>query len=413
MAMPKAQHVIQDDISRRQFRLRESIRAAGLLEPLVVQRDETTNEFTLVGGGRTRLKLLESLFAETGDKRYQIVTCVEPPAKSISNLQLSHLVQNRFRRTGTFVHRALRLMYCVQLRNEQVGDEMTQAETVRWLNEQGYIIGKSLYSEMYFVGVVLNQGMPKALAAGLSKTLILAIRRLYRSMLKIWKEFADEEPFDDTFREVCQLCDTESKWSFEKFQKSLAKELGLSCSFTIHEARMLLNVGVKELDDAIRAIRRRDRRPTRGSSHRRTKKTQTSRSSRPQGKQVEAEYLHDDTLNVNNRRKQSIKSIALKLADESALDDCVRPSSSSTMGYSVLHEPTTTTDPHCQEIWKYLKACDALVQTQSSEFTKFVPDFCHITCGDWDKLRNLIDTLRTIRITMVDEISSLHQNKAC
>jgi ParB family protein of integrating conjugative element (PFGI_1 class) len=60
-------------------RIMASIRAEGMDQPLVVTQRPGDEHFTVQASGNTRLRILQALFAETGDPRFTHVHCLFRP----------------------------------------------------------------------------------------------------------------------------------------------------------------------------------------------------------------------------------------------------------------------------------------------------------------------------------------------
>lgn len=172
------------------YYLKESIRHRGLIEPLVMTRDKETNELVPLGGGRTRLKLLEELYRETGDPKFAVVDCVEVPPKDRFEIELANMLQNRKWSRKRFVSKALEVFDIVRLHEQETNQKLTETQARKWLYTNGYCISKTRFNEMHFVARVLKPVFPNALSKNLNKRDVIYIRRLYRSMQIIWKKFA-------------------------------------------------------------------------------------------------------------------------------------------------------------------------------------------------------------------------------
>ena len=87
-------------------RIKDSIRAQGIDQPLVVTRRPGAAHYVIAAGGNTRLKILRELFQETNEPRFAHVTCVYKPWRGESDIVLAHLRENDLRGGLIFLDKA-------------------------------------------------------------------------------------------------------------------------------------------------------------------------------------------------------------------------------------------------------------------------------------------------------------------
>lgn len=87
-------------------RIKASIRAQGLDQPLVVTRRPGADHYVIAAGGNTRLKILRELLQETGESQFAQVTCVIKPWRGESEVMLAHLRENDLRGDLSFIDKA-------------------------------------------------------------------------------------------------------------------------------------------------------------------------------------------------------------------------------------------------------------------------------------------------------------------
>ncbi|MEA3278580.1 MAG: ParB N-terminal domain-containing protein [Pseudomonadota bacterium] len=75
-------------------RIKASIRAEGMDQPLVVTKRPGDARFMVQAGGNTRLCIVQALFAETGEPRFAHVHCLLKPWRRESDVLLAHLKEN-------------------------------------------------------------------------------------------------------------------------------------------------------------------------------------------------------------------------------------------------------------------------------------------------------------------------------
>ncbi|MCP4332185.1 MAG: ParB N-terminal domain-containing protein, partial [Gammaproteobacteria bacterium] len=87
-------------------RIKASIRATGLDQSLTITQRPGATDYIVHSGGNTRLRVLKSLYEETGDDRYATVTCLFKPWHCESEVLLAHLRENDLRGGLTFIDKA-------------------------------------------------------------------------------------------------------------------------------------------------------------------------------------------------------------------------------------------------------------------------------------------------------------------
>ncbi|MXW07629.1 MAG: hypothetical protein F4Z87_05840, partial [Gammaproteobacteria bacterium] len=225
-----------------EYRLKDSIKQIGLLQPLVYVRSSNTQEFELFGGGRRRLKLLNAVQKErkeNGQEPVPVPTIVRNETVSGSKIELSHLIQNHIRRRRKFVDRALHLNDCLEAREKEIARKLSQRESVRWLREHGFPISQSLLSDMLFTVRKLYPLLPQALCNGLGRRHIATIRKLNRAMREVWKSFGEDlEDCHEAFEDICEECD-EKTFDIELFLEVMEREICLWCDLNSQYVRAM------------------------------------------------------------------------------------------------------------------------------------------------------------------------------
>ena len=77
--------------NREYERIKASIRAQGLDQPLVVTCRPDETGYVLLAGGNTRLRAMLALYQETGDEAFRYLDCLFKPWVGESAVLLSHL----------------------------------------------------------------------------------------------------------------------------------------------------------------------------------------------------------------------------------------------------------------------------------------------------------------------------------
>lgn len=158
--------------------IKESVRAVGLKQILIVTRRPGDKHYTLKNGGNTRLKALKELYAETGDDQFHRVTCMFEPWESESSALAAHLIENDTRSELIFIDRARAIRDFRDRIAEEQGKTPSQRELVRALETRGYRITRTNLPYLDYAMDVLAEAIPFALNAGAGRPVIQALRRL-------------------------------------------------------------------------------------------------------------------------------------------------------------------------------------------------------------------------------------------
>ena len=78
-------------------RIKASVRAEGLQQPLVVTMRPGEPDYRLHSGGNTRLAIVKELFAETGDAQFATIACWYRAWTDEADVVLAHLKENDLR----------------------------------------------------------------------------------------------------------------------------------------------------------------------------------------------------------------------------------------------------------------------------------------------------------------------------
>lgn len=376
------------------YYLKESIRQRGLIEPLVMTRDKESNELVPFGGGRTRLELLEELYRETGDPKFAIVDCVEVPPKDRFEIELANMIQNRQWSRKRFVAKALEVFAIIRLHEKETNQKLTETQARLWLYKNGYCISKTRFNEMHFVARELQPVFPNALSKNLNKRDVIYIRKLYRSMQIIWKKFgARDDPFNEAFNETCKLADSRP-WDPEYFQSILEREIALSCSFTLQEVRMLLEMSRADLLTALEDFRRRDKRSKPKPKLRYRGRRLVPLSTQPtkisvQRVQVQAR-LRDTSIAAGKRRLNYTRTLAFALATDADLLHCIAQDHDNDLGYTICGRPRKNSTARSVLIWRYLVLCQKFLDVNETGPKHVDAGFKILTDSDWSKISELI-----------------------
>ena len=224
-------------------RIRDSIRNAGLDQPLVVTQRPDATDFIVHAGGNTRLIILKELFAETGDPRFAAVPCLLKAWCCESDVLLAHLRENDLRGGLTFIDKARAVCEAQELLTEELGlDVISQRRLETELRRAGYRITQARISQMVYTVHRLLPVIPIALEGGLGRPHVERIRRLERAAHKIWQDRCSEsaEDFEEVFTTLCKRYDSPD-WDTDVLRSALESEIAAALDVSIHTVRVMLD----------------------------------------------------------------------------------------------------------------------------------------------------------------------------
>lgn len=227
-------------------RIKESIRAMGLDQPLVVTQPPKNKDYIVHSGGNTRLLALKELYEETGDTCFGQIHCLFKPWVCESDVLLAHLRENDLRGELIFIDKARAIFEIKQLLEEELGiEELSQRKLQSVLAAAGYNLNQGLISRMGYTVNRLYPLIPQALNAGLGRPQAMQIRVLDRAALKIWQkyELGDEEIYDDVFNTLSRRYDTPD-WDIGLLQGAIETEISEQAEISIQTIRVELDAQI-------------------------------------------------------------------------------------------------------------------------------------------------------------------------
>lgn len=226
-------------------RIKASIRADGLGQPLVVTQRPGEVDYIVHAGGNTRLKILTELFEESGDRRFATVPCVIRPWRGEADVMLAHLRENDLRGELTFLDKALAISRVEQFVQEEVGEIPTQARLAEILQQCGYGLSQGLLSQMAYAVERLKPLLPQALASGIGRPQVARIRALDRAARAIWLELGvdAEAEYDQVFETLCRRYDA-ADWDIANLRRALEAEIAERAEISIHSVSLDIDARV-------------------------------------------------------------------------------------------------------------------------------------------------------------------------
>lgn len=224
-------------------RIKASVRAQGLDQPLVVTQRPGESTYMLQAGGNTRLRVLRELYAETGDERFARVNCLYRPWTREMDVLLAHLRENDLRSDLTFLDKALAVSEARRLlAEEQGGSDITQTQLAAALRERGFALSQGLISQMAYTVDRLLPLIPTALKGGMGRPQVERIRQLERAAHIIWCQHSldSDDDFEQTFAALCRRYD-DSEWDINNLRRALEAEIAERADISIHAISIALD----------------------------------------------------------------------------------------------------------------------------------------------------------------------------
>lgn len=233
-------------------RIKDSIRAMGVDQPLIVTQRPGETTYMVHSGGNTRLQILRELYQETGDARFAHVSCVLRPWTEEVEVLLAHLRENDLRGPLSFLDKA-RAIHAAKglLEAAEGGRPLDQKQLCLALRDRGYRVSRTLVCQMSYAVEQLLPLLPQALNAGMGRPQVERIRQLARVARVQWRDrLGDETEFDATFATLCQRYDTPD-WELADLRRALEAEIATRAEVSIHAVHLSLEralAGTKDDD---------------------------------------------------------------------------------------------------------------------------------------------------------------------
>lgn len=228
-------------------RIKASIRATGLDQPLTITQRPGVTNYIVHSGGNTRLRVLKSLYEETGEGRYATVACLFKPWHCESEVLLAHLRENDLRGGLTFIDKACAILDIkALLETECQIEEISQRRLESALQQGGYALSSGLVSRMGYAVQTLLPLIPQALHAGLGRPQVQKIRALERAARQVWEahELGADTTFDPVFAALCQRYD-DPDWDTELLRNALESEIAEQADVSVHLIRVELDAQIE------------------------------------------------------------------------------------------------------------------------------------------------------------------------
>jgi len=227
-------------------RIKASIRAQGLDQPLVMTRRPGETDYMLLAGGNTRLRAMLALYQETGDEVFRYLDCLFKPWVAESTVLLSHLRENELRDNLYFIDKARAVFEAKALLEAEVqGQPLSQRRLSELITARGLSYSQTLISRMAYAVQTLWPLIPQALSAGMGTPQVVRIQGLERAARAIWckKSLGAEVEFDETFAALCRRYDSPD-WATEVLRGALETEIADAADVDLALVRLELEAQI-------------------------------------------------------------------------------------------------------------------------------------------------------------------------
>ena len=223
-------------------RIKASILAEGMDQPLVVTLRPGETAYMVYAGGNTRLRILQELYKETGEDRFREVSCIYRPWTREADVLVAHLRENDLRGDLTFVDKSSAIREAKHLIQQEEGEgSVTQTRLAEALRERGYALSQGLISQMEYTVERLLPLVPVALRSGMGRPQVERIRQLERATRALWLDRSVDtgDEFDQAFCELCRRYDS-PEWDIANLRRALEAEIADRAEVSIHAVSMVL-----------------------------------------------------------------------------------------------------------------------------------------------------------------------------
>ena len=215
--------------------IKESIRRRGLdHKPNITQRPGEPF-YIIADGGNTRIQALKELFTETQDQRFWSIECLYKPWKGESadsveaelDLLIGHLIENDTRADLTFIEKALGIQQAKEYYEQKLGKSLSARELSSELENDGYIISKTLVHKMEQCITFLYPYIPDVLFNGLGHAPIDKLLAIRNNALTIGQnyQFVLDVSFDEIWGNSLSRCNDDQPFHIKTFQDYLIDEM--------------------------------------------------------------------------------------------------------------------------------------------------------------------------------------------
>ena len=223
--------------------IKDSISKDGINQPLVVTQRPGSEKFMIYKGGNTRLKALQELYSETGDRKYRFVDCLFHPWTGFeSDAIVGHLQENQMRKSLCFIDRAFGTKLAIDhLKQEFENNDLSLRDIREMLARKGYTTTISSISTMLYASAKLEPLLPREFCVAIGRPQVQKLRSLEKAFQNVCDEFKVSRRiaaslFSETLENYEGL-----EWSHSTFRRSLESALSGSQSLSIQDIALRID----------------------------------------------------------------------------------------------------------------------------------------------------------------------------
>ena len=223
-------------------KLKAYIRETGFNQVLTITQRPDTDQpgLYMIGvGGNTRLLIIQELWHETGDARFEQVWCQFQPWTGETQTLVAHIQDNDLRGDLTFIDRAIAVQELRAMLKAESGESLSQRALRDRLNALGYQIGRTMIGWYDYTVDTLYPLIPTVLQAGMGRTTIAKIHELQRAFAKAWAslELGDADEAHSLFEQTLQRHDGDML-DLDALRRDLEEELSISADCDMQRASL-------------------------------------------------------------------------------------------------------------------------------------------------------------------------------
>ena len=346
--------------------LYESIKEEGLQQPLVVTRQPDSEGYVLFAGGNTRLEIVQRLHSESRGSRFRDIRCIVIPWPGICTAKVSHLITNDVLHNASFLERATAILNFIDSNTDLPIDRTTSDRGVsKFFADHGYPLYRTTYASMKYAVDFLNSCLPLALASSLSALDVKHIQILESKLKRAWVEAGKaESEFNQLFTDIATSCDHE-ELDYGTFHNVLTEQVMLELEYIQEEPQ----------DTGSQEVSMRDNKFTE-SIPRKPVDTPDSIPTREAVTTVTKEENHTanevSSLPPEQEPCQQICTLALDLAHQFDIQDCISLSEHGELGFLVVELPPDEASQTARLVWEYLANFSGVCELSKTELIPYL-----------------------------------------
>lgn len=223
-------------------KLKAYIRETGFNQVLTItQRPDTDQpELYMIGvGGNTRLLIIQELWHETGDARFEQVWCQFQPWTGETRTLVAHIQDNDLRGDLIFVDRAIAVQELRDMLEAEAGQSLSQRALRDRLSERGYPISRTMIGWYQYTVDTLFPLIPTLLQTGIGRPTIARIYDLQKAFGKVWQsmDLGEAEEANNLFEQTLQRHDGDA-FDPDRLRRDLEEELSISADCDMQRASL-------------------------------------------------------------------------------------------------------------------------------------------------------------------------------